>query len=99
MNQKEKEFLFSCAVNAWGVDAQLLMGVEECTELAHAILKYLRNPDKFPQVIEEIADVELMLEQLHLMFPIRIEVDAVKEQKLDRLIKLLQEHANTEEKL
>ncbi len=83
------EVLYRLAWETGGTDAQLLMGAEECTELAHAILKYLRKTDTFPNVIEEIADVELMLEQFHYMFPIRDKVDEIKHQKLARLAKLL----------
>lgn len=65
------------AVNTYGVDAQLLMVVEECAELQQAILKWFRvidTPDNkavdiaAEHVAEEAADVFVTLSQLLLVF-------------------------------
>ena len=59
----------------YGWDAQSNMLIEECAELIQAINKYKRVEDSlarlsiaFDNLVEEIADVEIMLEQVkHLM--------------------------------
>lgn len=59
----------------YGWDAQSNMLIEECAELIQAVNKYKRVEDSlvrlniaFDNLVEEIADVEIMLEQIkHLM--------------------------------
>jgi len=98
--------LYRKAIDAWGLGAQLLMVVEEMSELAKAILKLARAEDKAQAIIsvmEETADVEIMLEQLRIILmdmsevarPARtdttpvIGVDSIKAQKLARLAERL----------
>lgn len=60
------------ALNKWGTDLQIQMIQEECMELALAIQKYMhREPFKAcndDQVIDEIADVIIMIEQAKIIF-------------------------------
>ena len=90
------------AISKWGRDAQIHMAIEEMAELIQALMKYPRKQDgsTLNKVIEEIVDVEIMLEQLKLMFitntGLGIEYAEIKEEKLKRLEKLLPE--NTAEK-
>ena len=70
-------------------DKQLIVAIEELSELAKALCKYLRCNDNQPMdidsIIEEIADVEIMLEQVKLYFDItNLNVRLVKEKKLER---------------
>lgn len=62
--------------------------IEECCELVQALLKFKQN--RMNNVEEEMADVEIMLEQLHLMFSDTM-VNEYKRTKLDRLEKRLLE--------
>ena len=53
------------ALETWGEQPQMLMVVEEMSELMKEILKNVsRHKDNIDQIIEETADVEIMLEQL-----------------------------------
>ena len=54
-----------------------------------AIIKYRREPsDKTKEaVVEEIADVQVMLEQLKMIFSCRSKTDAIMDAKIDRQIK------------
>ena len=91
MDKKIVQSLYKKAREKWGVESQLLMCAEECSELTHAVLKYLRTGDD-GNFIEEIADVELMLGQVHYQFPgFKVRVEAVKEVKLKRLQELLKD--------
>ena len=53
------------ALQTWGGQAQMLMVVEEMSELTREILKNVnRGKDNVAAIVEETADVEIMLEQL-----------------------------------
>lgn len=85
------------AVKQWGVKAQLGMVIEECAELIVAVNKMQRTGDmdrKIIKVLEEIADVEIMLEQLkYICGPShsKINIETFKRVKISRLDKMLKE--------
>ena len=58
---------------------------EEALELTKELSKNLRGQDNAAHIAEEIADVEIMLEELKLMFCIRDEVTQQRTVKLQRL--------------
>ena len=63
------------AIDKWGKQAQLLMVLEEMSELQKEILKHLnRGQDNLPEIIDETADVEIMLTQLKYIFGIETAV-------------------------
>jgi len=75
-------------INKWGERAQLEMAQEESTELALAIRKFIRNQndETFDALSDEMADVEIMTEQIKFMFPeIEQKIYERKEIKLERL--------------
>lgn len=80
----------------YGADSQLDQTIEEVAELTVAIRKFKRNKgnnmnDKVSllyDLAEEIADVEIMLEQLKILLPfVEEDVEKIKVEKLDRQIK------------
>jgi len=73
------------AVETWGVDAQAKMLLEEMAELQKEICKALRGADNAAQIAEEVADVEIMLEQVKLIFDIREAVKSYTDAKMGRL--------------
>lgn len=82
------------AIETWGIDAQLEMVIEECLELALALqkLKRLRGDmtQKEKNVIDEIADVKIMVKQAEKIFgsePVNERVDF----KMNRLNERLSE--------
>ncbi len=72
------------SVKLWGVEAQKMMIVEECSELITAISHQLRGRQS--NVEEEIADAEIVLEQARVIFDSK-KIDEIKKEKLDRLNK------------
>jgi len=54
------------ALDKWGIDAQVLMLAEEAAELSVAAAKLLRHHDleSVQRLAEEIADVQIMIEQM-----------------------------------
>ena len=85
---------FRKAIDTWGYTAQFHMAIEECSELIQAICKLDRavetNKDfASSKIIEEIADVEIMLDQLKIMLACSERCDEVYKHKLERLRKRL----------
>ena len=72
------------AVKVFGKDVQEMMFIEECGELFQALSKKRRG-FKDANIAEEIADVEIMLEQLKYIHNCPIEVELWKAKKLDKL--------------
>lgn len=79
------------AINTYGTQAQCDVAIEEMAELTKALMKIRRVADDYEKVpaaldnvIEEIADVEIMIDQLKIMYG-EPRVDAVRKQKLVRL--------------
>ncbi len=93
LDETEKEVLatrwglYVLAIEAWGVDAQIDMIIEESAELIKALLKYRRDPniDRKVEILEEIADAEIMLEQARTIFDTSNDVERMKADKLKRL--------------
>lgn len=81
------------AVRTWGRDAQMLMMVEEMSELTKEICKFYRTTDDKSasavagNIREEMADVQIMLDQMKIMFG---RVEPMVRAKLDRLEKRLE---------
>ena len=60
--------LFERAVKTYGAESQVRKAVEELTELSVALLHSLDGRGDTENIREEMADVEIMLEQLHVIF-------------------------------
>ncbi len=87
--RKDRLELYRKTIDRWGQRAQLEMMQEEATELALATRKFIRNNNQetLTALISEIADVEIMIEQIVSMFAeIDIEIIKEKDRKIDRLL-------------
>lgn len=77
------------AVQRWGLKAQTIKTCEELAELTQQLCKYVNeSPTVYEDLIDEIADVSIMVAQMTLAFG----AAAVSERihyKLDRLEKAL----------
>ena len=56
------------ALDTYGSLPQIVMVFEEVSELQKELCKYLRGRGSFEHIAEEIADVEIMLEQMKMLF-------------------------------
>lgn len=82
-------------ITTCGYDAQVLVTLEELAELQQALCKLQRNITKesLRNLTEEIADVELMLEQIKYMFDIdQSDIDMWKNVKLTWVLQRLKEN-------
>ncbi|MBR1949025.1 MAG: hypothetical protein IKA30_04465 [Alphaproteobacteria bacterium] len=78
------------ALETWGEEAQMLMVVEEMSELMKEVLKNInRKKNNIDEIIEETADVEIMLEQLKENYKIAEKVEAYKAEKIKLIAKRL----------
>ena len=77
--------LLNKAIHKFGMRNQMIVTMEECAELQKEISKYLRGQPNPAALAEEIADVEIMLEQLKLIADCHYKVTDAKEKKLQRL--------------
>lgn len=85
MQYIEKEILQK-AIQKWGKHAQLLMVLEEMSELQKEILKNInRSKDNLDSIIDETADVEIMLAQLKFIYQIEEAVEKHIPQKLEKV--------------
>lgn len=87
--------IYHRALKTWGKNPQMLQVIEEMSELIKEILKNVnRGKDNIIEIIEETADVEIMLEQLKCCYNIKQEVEDYKKQKLLKIAKRLDEWEN-----
>lgn len=97
-----KETMYK-AINTYGVENQMIKTVEELSELSQALCKsivrlnYTKGKTSLEDdlksvdnIFEEIADVEIMLEQCKIMFQCDKEVNKWKQKKIERLERRLE---------
>ena len=77
--------IFALAINEYGEKAQEDIAIEECGELICAISHKHRGREH--NIPEEIADVEIMLEQLKIINDCHADVERIKARKIVRLFK------------
>lgn len=87
MEEKERT-LYVLAVEKFGPESQINMALEECAELIDALCKFRRERVGTLDVITEIADVQIMCEQLAYMFGEQT-VEDERKRKIERLQKRL----------
>lgn len=85
MATEANDDLYSRAVNTFGETSRLILAIEEMSELTKELSKYIRGRQNVGGICEEKADVEIMLEQLKIVFRNRAAVDYHRSQKLQRL--------------
>lgn len=94
MSINREQLLF--IINTYGVRPQEDIAIEELSELQKAILKHRRygNKETEQAIIDEIADVSIMLEQLKIIYSCSKEVEERIDYKIDRQIKRIKEKYN-----
>ena len=86
----DNQEIYSKAALTWGISSQLNMLIEEMAELMVEVRHIDRGIDS-PGLPGEVADVEIMLEQLKYILAIEKDVETIKELKINRLKKMLSE--------
>jgi len=88
------------AIKLWTKEFQIMMLVEEFSELFKAINKRIRGKTFHQEdIMEEIADVQIMLEQMIVLFNIdEVELRASYMLKLDKMKKMIESDLKTQAK-
>lgn len=77
--------ILKAALDKWGAGAQTVMVFEEMSELQKELCKHSRGANNVDNIAEEIADVQIMLEQMMILHDCKEAVDYWKEFKIRRL--------------
>ena len=92
MTDFNEQELYKRTIRVWGKEPQMLQVIEEMSELTKEILKNVnRKKDNIAEIIEEAADVEIMLGQLKCCYAIEKQVAEYKAEKLKTIAKRLDE--------
>lgn len=90
------ESIMRQAIETYGVQAQCDVAIEEMAELTQVVMKIRRISDDYEEtmaardhLIDEIADVGIMIDQMELMFG-AVDVEKMRRKKLLRLKKHLE---------
>lgn len=76
--------IFKHAIKSYGVEAQAMKAVEECSEFVNAYAKTFCGRATAQDVVDEIADVTIMMRQMALVFG-KEEVEQRIKFKVERL--------------
>lgn len=91
LNYLQKNALVK-ALEKFGSISELIITVEELSELQKEVTKQLRNEGKMENLVEEMADVYIVMEYLKLIFAINDEdIKTEIAFKIDRLMSRLGE--------
>ena len=77
--------VYKSAIARNGVLLQLVVALEELSEVQKEICKYLRDEGSAEHIAEEIADATIMLEQLRIIFDVNECVCDYMDAKVQRL--------------
>ncbi|HCU58419.1 MAG TPA: hypothetical protein DIC64_00365 [Alphaproteobacteria bacterium] len=95
----KKTDIYHRTLKIWSDEHQILQAVEEMSELIKEILKNVnRKKDNIAEIIEETADVEIMLEQLKCCYQINEKVESFKAEKLKKIEQRVDEWEQTHDK-
>nr|DAR58237.1 MAG TPA: nucleoside triphosphate pyrophosphohydrolase [Caudoviricetes sp.] len=79
------------ALETFGKELQVTMAIEEMSELTKELCKRCRGRDNVEAFAEEIADVEIMLQQMVMLFDCAGQVETFRRYKLERLAGRIEE--------
>ena len=84
--------IYDRLLNKYSINKQYIVAIEELSELQKELTKALRSQGDIEHTAEEIADVEIMLEQLkhyNSKNQLAKKVDFWKQTKIDRLKRMV----------
>lgn len=93
-------------VETYGKEPQVDMAIEECAELQKALLKYRRKERAGAtneeitklkaDIVDELADVSIMVEQMKIVYGCHGEVEDKTEYKINRQMQRIKEGKNAD---
>ena len=89
---KEQEYkIYEDAIEFFGETSQKVMAIEEMSELTKELCKELRDRGNVENIADELADVEITLAQIKMIYKIQNLVEEHKDMKLNRFSKRMAE--------
>lgn len=87
INIRQRQVVYLKAIERFGPPNQMIKAIEEMSELTKVLAKILvmGGEVSLDELIEEVADVTIMMEQLRLMYNINDEVCEMMDGKVKRL--------------
>ena len=82
MSNKE---ILETALSVYGSEIQRIVAIEELSELQKELCKSIRGQTDKQHIAEEIADVQIMMEQMMILYELHYYVASWKQKKMDRL--------------
>ena len=86
MTQEREASILEGAIKKFGYRPQVIVAIEELAELQKELTKWLRGKCNPACLLEEMADVSIMLNQLQLIFGDPIEQEITKLERLEKLV-------------
>ena len=102
MKAHDEQMILSNAIKKYGVLNQLIVAIEELSELTKELTEYLRGNTGIvnrEHIAEEMADMGIMIEQLRIIFNNQADVDeweAIKLKRLDERLKRSDENGKVD---
>jgi len=91
MNKEQEQKIYEDAIEFFGVTSQKVMAIEEMSELTKELCKELRDRGNIEDIADELADVEITLAQIKMIYKIHELVEEHKDFKLNRFSKRMAE--------
>ena len=85
LDEYAEKDIFRSAIDTYGSVMQITVAFEEMSELQKELCKHLRGSGSQENIAEDIADVEIMIEQMKMIFNCEADVLQVREEKVKRL--------------
>ena len=80
-----EDAVFRQALETYGPQAQTMMALEEMSELSKELCKASRGLGSVEHIAEEIADVQITLEQMIILYQCQGPVERIRAEKVKRL--------------
>lgn len=85
---KLRNDLYYNCIKEFGTDSQILMLIEEMGELTHALSRELNKREN--NVMEELADVSLMLEQVRRIYGVSA-IEQIMDEKEEKILNIIEQ--------
>ena len=86
------ESLYGRVIGEYGPEHQMVVAIEELSELTKELTKYLRQEGCYEHLLEEMADVYICFQELKIIFGIsNLKLVNEVDKKLERLERRLEE--------
>ena len=85
MKKANEDYILNNALCTFGLKAQTTVAMEEMSELTKELCKWQRGQGVPEHICEEIADVQIMLDQMTIAFDRHGMIAKIREEKLKRL--------------